>query len=210
MTSQKAKSNIVKDAMVLFVITLVAGLALGFVYEITKPVIEERALEAKTEAYKAVYKDVAKFVEDEELTDKIEESQAFLSSKGLNNITIDEVFVALDDSDNTLGHVMSVSTGEGYGGKITISLGYSMDGTVKGLEFLVLNETVGFGSRAAEPDFKDQFIEKQVTEFVATKSGAASENEIDALSGATITTEAVTGAVNAGILFLNEFASGAN
>ena len=78
MTSQKAKSNIVKDAMVLFVITLVAGLALGFVYEITKPVIEERALEAKTEAYKAVYKDVAKFVEDEELTDKIEESQAFL------------------------------------------------------------------------------------------------------------------------------------
>ncbi|NMB44282.1 MAG: FMN-binding protein, partial [Clostridiales bacterium] len=74
----------------------------------------------------------------------------------------------------------------------------------------VLNETVGFGQNAQNPEFKDQYVGKQVTEFIATKSGASAENEIDALSGATVTTNAVTEAVNAGLLFLNETASGNN
>lgn len=54
--------------------------------------------------------------------------------------------------------------------------------------------------KAAEDKFKSQFEGKQVDSFEATKNGATAENQIDAISGATITTNAVTGGVNAGIL----------
>ncbi|NLJ91396.1 MAG: FMN-binding protein [Clostridiales bacterium] len=207
----KPKSSIIKDAIILFVITLVSGLALGVVYEITQPIIEQRALDAKKEAYQTVFLDAEAFVEDEELSAKAESApEEIFDANGFSNVTVDEVLVAQDSSGNTIGHVMSVTSNNGYGGAITISLGYSTDGVVQGLEFLVLNETVGFGQNAQNPEFKDQFVGKQVTEFVSTKSGASADNEIDALSGATITTDAVTEAVNAGLLFLNETASGNN
>jgi electron transport complex protein RnfG len=207
----KPKSTIIKDAIVLFVITLISGLALGVVYEITQPVINQRALDAKKEAYQTVFLDADAFVEDEDLSAKAESApEELLEANGLTNVTVDEVLVAQDSSGNTIGHVMAITSNNGYGGAITISLGYSLDGVVQGLEFLVLNETVGFGQNAQNPEFKDQYVGKQVTEFIATKSGASAENEIDALSGATVTTNAVTEAVNAGLLFLNETASGNN
>jgi H+/Na+-translocating ferredoxin:NAD+ oxidoreductase subunit G len=207
----KEKSSIFKDAIVLFAITLIAGLALSLVYEVTKPIIDERELEAKTEAYQTVYSEASSFTEDESLAADAESAaEDLLAPNGFSNIQIDEVFIAVDSGDNPIGHVLSVSTGEGYGGTITISLGYSLDGTVKGLEFLVFNESAGIGTRALEPEFKDQYVDKQVTDFVATKSGASADNEIDVISGATVTTDAITDAVNAGLLFLNEVASGNN
>ena len=57
----------------------------------------------------------------------------------------------------------------------------------------------GLGMRANTDAFKGQFQGRQAEVFSVTKGGASSENEIDALSGATITSNAVTGAVNAGI-----------
>lgn len=207
----ESKNTIIKDAIVLFLITLVAGLALGVVYEITKPIIDQRALDAKSEAYLTVFTDADVFAEDEELSAKAEKApEDLFEAAGLSNVTVDEVLVAKDSGGNTIGHVMSVTSSNGYSGDITISLGYSLDGVVQGLEFLVLNETVGFGQNAQNPEFKDQYVGKQATEFVSTKSGASAENEIDALSGATITTDAVTEAVNAGLLFLGETASGNN
>lgn len=211
MDKVKEKSSIFKDAIVLFAITLIAGLALSLVYEVTKPIIDERELEAKTEAYQTVYSEASSFTEDESLAADAESAaEDLLAPNGFSNIQIDEVFIAVDSGDNPIGHVLSVSTGEGYGGTITISLGYSLDGTVKGLEFLVFNESAGIGTRALEPEFKDQYVDKQVTDFVATKSGASADNEIDVISGATVTTDAITDAVNAGLLFLNEVASGNN
>ena len=61
--------------------------------------------------------------------------------------------------------------------------------------------------KAADPKFKDQFLNKNVTEFVITKTGAASEDQIDAISGATITSKAVTNAINAGISALTQYAA---
>lgn len=201
----KVKETIFKDAMVLFVITLVAGFALGIVYDITQPVIEERALLQKKEAYQAVFTDAEVFANDEELDSKAETAaEDLFEPKGLVNITLNEVLLAQDANGNTLGHVVSLSTEEGFAGTITISLGYSLDGTVQGLEFLALNETVGYGQNAAKPEFIEQFIGKQVTEFVSRKPATSSEYEVDALSGATITTNAVTDVINAGLLFLNE------
>lgn len=199
--------SIIKDAAVLFIITLIAGFALGFVYEITLPTINEQNLKAKMEAYKTVFPEASNFNEEESLTQKIAEAPALLQSKGYENITIDEALVASDESGNSLGHVVVVTTQEGYGGAITVSVGLSGTGTVKGIEILSMSETAGLGAKAGNTEFKAQFAEKNVTEFAYTKTGAQSENEIDALSGATITTRAVVNAVNAGLVFLNNFAT---
>ncbi len=201
----KSKSTILKDTMVLFIITIVAGFALGFVYEITLPVIEQRKLDAKTAAYQTVYTDASEFAADETLTEQASEAATtVLADNGFENVAIEEAFIALDGSGNKIGYVMTVATQEGYGGKIVISLGYSVDGVVQGMEVLELNETAGLGSKAGDESFKSQFAGKQVEQFEYTKSGASKENEIDVITGATITTNAVVSAVNSGLCFINE------
>lgn len=210
MNKEAKKGSIIKDALVLFVITLVAGFALGFVYEITLPAIEEQNLQAKLNAYKTVFPDAAEYNAEDSVSQLIEKAPALLESKGLSNITIDEVLTAADEAGNVLGYVVVVTTQEGYGGAITLSLGYTLDGMVKGMEILSMNETAGLGAKAKGKDFKDQFADKKVNEFAYTKTGAENENEIDALSGATITTRAVVNASNAGLSFLTDLVEAGN
>ena len=69
------------------------------------------------------------------------------------------------------------------------------------MEFLSIHETSGLGLEADKPEFKEKFANKKVAAFVVTKSGAAADNEIDALSGATVTTDAVVEGINGGIVF---------
>lgn len=208
---KKVKNGtILKDAMVLFIITLIAGFALGFVHEVTLPAIEAQNLQAKMNAYRTVFPDAADFNPEDSLTGLIGETQTLFESKGLTGITVDEALTAADEAGNKLGYVVVVTTDEGYGGAITLSLGYALDGTVKGIEILSMNETAGLGAKAGGKDFKSQFAEKKVTEFAYTKTGAGNANEIDALSGATITTRAVVNAVNAGLSFLTDLAGALN
>ena len=80
-----------------------------------------------------------------------------------------------------------------------IAMGVQKDGTLNGISILSISETAGLGMKADTDDFKNQFRDKKVEKFQYTKTGAASEDEIDAISGATITTNAVTNGVNAGL-----------
>ena len=75
-------------------------------------------------------------------------------------------------------------------------VGIDYNGIIQGISFLSINETVGFGMEADKPEFLEQFIGKDVALFQYTKSGSESEDVIDALSGATITTSAVVDCVN--------------
>jgi Na+-translocating ferredoxin:NAD+ oxidoreductase subunit G len=205
------RSTIIKDALILFAITLIAGLALGYVHEATLPAIEAQKIKDKMEAYQSVFPEATQFMEDESLTAKAETAaEDILVPKGYDNISINEVRIAADDAGTNLGYVVMVTTGEGYGGDINISLGYALDGTVKGIEIISMSETAGLGAKAKEKVFKDQYSNKKVNEFTVTKTGAVKDNEIDALSGATITSKAVTGAVNAGICFLTSVAETGN
>lgn len=207
--SQQKKSTILKDAMVLVIITVIAGFSLGFVHELTAPIIQQRLLEQKTEAYKVVYAEAAEFGSDDNLTAlAAEAATTVLAENGYTGTTIDDAYLALDSSGNTIGYVMSITTQKGYKGAMTISLGYSLEGETKGMEVLVNNETAGLGALASEAGFKNQFADKVVEKFEYTKSGAAADNQIDALSGATITTSAVVDAVNAGICFALSAAAG--
>ena len=188
--------KIIKDAAALLVITLVAGFLLGFVYDVTlEPIKDQEALSQK-KAYQEVFADAADFKEKDVDSDAI---ASYLIENGWNKQTIDRVAEAMDGNGEKMGYVITVTDSEGYGGDITFSLGIRMDGTTNGISILSISETAGLGMKADTEDFRNQFKEKKTEAFISTKSGAQSEEEIDALSGATITTNAIVNGVNAGL-----------
>ena len=192
-------SKIIRDALALTAITLVSGLALGAVYGITKEPIARQEELAKQEAYQEVFPEAEQFQTvalDEELSGQI---RSGLDEAGYTQDSIQEVTEALDDEGQRLGYAITVLTTAGYGGEIQFSMGISLDGTVNGISFLSISETAGLGMKADTEEFRSQFAQKQVEAFTYTKNGASEEDEIDAISGATITTSAVTDAVNAGL-----------
>ena len=193
------KNKIIKDALALTLITLVAGVALGGVYEITKDPIAKQEAQAKAEAYDQVFTDAAAFeaVEmDDTLTKTIRDQ---LDQEGYKAQSIEEVMRAEDQSGETLGYAFTVVTSEGYGGDIQFSMGVQNDGTLNGISILSIGETAGLGMNADTPAFKDQFVGKQVEKLQYTKNGATQDDEINAISGATVTTNAMTNGVNAGL-----------
>lgn len=189
-----------KDALILCAITLVAGACLGGVYEITKAPIAAAELEAKSVAYRVVLPEAAEFVADD-LTDVIATANGEIAGMGFGNVTVGEAVTGVDASGAPVGYVVTSTSNDGYGGAITVSVGIQADGTVSGIEFLTLAETAGLGMNAQKPEWKAQYAGKNVDAFSVTKGGAAADNEINAISGATITSNAVTGAVNAAVYF---------
>ena len=193
------KNKIIKDALALTLITLVAGVALGGVYEITKDPIAKQEAQAKAEAYEQVFTDAAAFEEvkmDDTLIQTIRDQ---LDQEGYKAQSIEEVMRAEDQSGETLGYAFTVVTSEGYGGDIQFSMGVQNDGTLNGISILSIGETAGLGMNADTPAFKDQFVGKQVEQLQYTKNGATQDDEINAISGATVTTNAMTNGVNAGL-----------
>lgn len=192
--------QMIKDSLILFVITLVAGLLLGGVYELTKNPIAYAKKEKEENAFQEVFAD-AEFTAlgDEEFNEEL--TAKVLSESGYEKQTIDAAYRASDTKGDLRGYVLVVTSNEAYGGSLQIAMGVQMDGTLNGISFLTLNETTGLGMEAKKPAFYGQFSGKKVERYVYTKSGAASEEEVDALSGATITTNAVTNAVNAGLAY---------
>lgn len=198
-------NKIIKNALILTMITVISGCLLGLVYEITKEPIAKAQEKAKQEAYMAVLADADSFTDME--VDE-EKAGSVLKAAGYTEDDITGVAQALDAAGNTIGYVVTVTAHNGYGGDIEISVGILNDGTVKGIELLSISETAGLGMKAKEPDFKNQFQDKQVSAFSYTKSGESGDDKIDALSGATITTNAVTNGVNCTLVYFREVLGG--
>ncbi len=193
-------NSIVKDTLSITVITLVAGLALGIVQDITAGPIAQQQEKAKQEAYKAVFEDADSF--EEFLPDETKQAVdlvTYLDENGYGADTIDEIMAAKDSSGETLGYAFTVTSSEGYGGDIQFAMGVQNDGTLNGISILSIEETAGLGMKANTDEFKNQFKNKKVEKFTYTKNGAEAEDEIDAISGATITTNAMTNGINAGL-----------
>lgn len=174
--------TILKNTLVLTIITLIAGVSLGFVYEITKGPIAGAQLAAKQEACRQVFPEADAFGE------VVIESQI-----------VDEVYGALKNG-NEIGYVVTVTNKEGYGGNIQVTVGITTTGEVTGITILSINETPGLGMNAKESEFCDQYAGKQTERFYVDKDGGEGE-VIEAISGATITTRAVTNAVNTALEF---------
>lgn len=202
-------NKIIKNALILMAITLVAGLLLGTVYGITKEPIAQAEAKAEQEAYLAVFPGAEEFVEPEQKDELLAAAADALTAAGYDS-TADTIenFYLVNNGGQIAGVVINLTSREGYGGDINFSMGIDLEGTVKGVEILSISETAGLGMHATEDSFKDQFRDKAVDQFVVTKTGATAENEIDAISGATFTSKAMTNGVNAGICFYQSLVEG--
>lgn len=193
-------NKIVKDALLLTLITVVAGGALGLVHEITlKPIAA--ANEAATQAaYKNVFADAASFTEE-----TIDEAVLATVQQTYPDDTVRAVVAAKDDSDATLGYVITVTSSAGYGGNITLSIGVQNDGTLNGYSITEISETAGLGMKASEDKFKNQFnsyaFESDEDFIEVNKVDPSAKCQIESISGATITSKAVTYSVDAGLMY---------
>ena len=176
-------NKILKNTVILTIITLVSGVALGGVYQITKEPIAKAQEEAKQEAYQQVFEDADAF---EVLKVDAQEAADAVASAGVDDgAVIDEAVEAIQGGE-TIGYVITSTDPNGYGGDIQVSVGIM---------------------KAAEPDFYEQYSGKQTDHFYVSKDGGEGE-EIDAISGATITSRAVTGAVNSSLGYFQNVLGG--
>lgn len=205
------KSTLVHDTICLFVITLIAGVLLGAVYTITKKPIEGQTEKAKQEAYAAVYEG-ADFVSDDQLNKKLEQFNKDLKAGkvssenmgGLSDVAISEVLKAQVDGKDA-GYVVTCS-GKGYGGAVTMALGIDADGAIQGIQITdCSNETPGLGQNSTNESWNGQYVGTSINQdlnVVKDGSGSADAGTINAISGATITSSAVTRAIDGTFQFI--------
>lgn len=182
----KKTAVIIKTTLILFLITSVSALLLAFVNEKTAPLIEQNASIKQSNALKAVMPDAADFEEvniDNTLKDTASEYKC----------EINNVYLAKNSSGEKVG-VCSILTTSGYDSGLQIAVGVDGDMKVTDIQIIASNETPGLGQNASKSEFKDQYKGKGA-ELSVVKSGA-NENQINAISGATLTSNGVTRIVN--------------
>lgn len=170
--TKKAAPSMGRLVLVLFTICAVCALLLGLVNMITMGPIAT-STKAKTDAaMQAVL-----------MADTYEE----VSYTGGDPI-VTAVFKAGD-----AGYVVQVAP-SGFGGNINMVVGVAGDGTVSGVSIIKMSETSGLGANASKESFRSQFVGQSGTLAVSKDGGS-----IDALTGATITSRAVTNGVNSAL-----------
>ena len=193
-----------KDALVLIIITLIAGLCLGGVYELTKEPIAHQKELAVTESCKAVFPDEEGFtpVTNFVLSDTTVSEGLALQLKQ-NGVTVGNIYTAMAADGTVAGYAIEMTSAEGYGGDIRIMCGITSEGVLRGISILEIGETAGLGMRA-ESVIVPQIHNLAVSEITFTKTGKTSTDEIDAISGATITTRAFVNMINGALEVCNE------
>ncbi|MBR3737907.1 MAG: RnfABCDGE type electron transport complex subunit G [Eubacterium sp.] len=186
----KTKSNAFKNIAVLFVVALVSVALLAVLNQITKDKIEAAETQARNEVYQSVFTKAASFEEQEINYTPEDES-----------IVLNNVLRADSAEKEKLGYVFDVTSKNGYGGDVQIAVGITNEGEVTAFKVISASETPGLGAKSMEDEYASQFSGLSALEHIEfSKTGANRDNnEIDAISGATITTTATTNAVNAAI-----------
>ncbi len=208
--------GLLKDTLIIFLITLIAGGLLGYVNELTKAPIAEQEAKAKAAACSEVFYEAGA---DGVLTEVVSLTFQPLDESGISTLNtsvqtvygtsvyLTEAYEAFTSDGNLYGYVLGMATKEGYGGEISLFMGVDLDGTVKGVSLLSIAETPGLGMNA-ESVLIPQYRSVNTESFTVVKTGATKESEIDAITSATITSDAITGAVNAGLHVFRELTKG--
>lgn len=181
-------NKIVKLTLILFLISAIVAGILGGVYIVTKDPIAENNAKVTREAYAAVMPegvsiDPLQAVEVGETVDK-------------NGASINLVKYTLAEDGKT--YVVEAET-SGSQGKVLTAIGVDAEtGTCTGIAIVSSSETSGLGAEASKPYFKDQLVGTDPSSCLITKEGGT----VEAISGATITSKAVTRSVSAAIDFV--------
>jgi electron transport complex protein RnfG len=186
--------EILRLALILFTISAITAFLLGGTNYVTKDLIAEQIRIQNESARKVVLKDADTFEQMD-----ANELKTLIDGLGFENPDIiEEAYIGKKGTD-IIGYTFK-SLPKGYGGPVTVLTGISTDGTITGIQIVSHTETPGLGAKSTDPAFKGQFEGLTATEPVTViKSGSAQGNEVNAITGSTITTQAVTNGVNASI-----------
>ena len=195
--------SMIKNALILFAITLVAGVLLGLVYQVTKDPIAYQEKLAQDKANQSVFASAQTF-EDVAL----DEAAAAQVATDFAGVSIESVKEAKDASRNGLGYVIQVKS-KGYGDFITYTVGITNESSINGISIIKIAETPGLGMNA-EKVLVPQFVDKAASALTVAKSGQVTDanSQIEAISGATITSRAVTNGVNAAVSYFENVLKG--
>lgn len=161
----------------LFVICLVVTALLAVTNMLTAPQIQK----------------LSKETEDKTKAEVLASADEFSDALTVSADGKDYTYYEGTASGDTIGYVFKTSA-KGYGGDIDLMVGIDTSGKVTGVSILSISETAGLGMNAKNESFINQYIGKSGT--IGVSKNGASDTEIQALTGATITSKAVTSAVN--------------
>ena len=174
----------------LFLITAIAGFVLAFVNSFTSPIIQERERKQYEMALKEVFKDAEKF-------DKLQDDKLLPIKEKIKNIENIEV---AKQGDKTLGYVFKTLGKNGYGGDISMLMAVKLeDKSIVGFKVLKHSETPGLGSRVATAEYAKSVVGNKATEHLVRNLNPTADNDIQAITGTTISVEAVLNGLNAGV-----------
>ena len=184
----------IKISIILFLITAISAALLAFVNQKTSPMIEQNEQKKISDALKLVMSDAADFEKSElpDTADKITENYG---------TDIIEFYIAKGSDGNDVG-ICAISETKGYSSGLRCAVGVNKNGEVTGVEIISHNETPGLGANAEKEEFRSQYAGKK--DEISVVKNNASANEINAISGATLTSRGVTSNVNTVIALLHE------
>ncbi len=164
--------DFIKPVLVLVIICLITSTLLAVTNNATAPVIETNSKAAADASRREV----------------LPEADSFTLMEGLTNEYVTEVYKA----DNGAGYVITAQA-KGYGGQVPVMVAFNTDGNIAAVKFLNNDETPGLGQKVKDAWFGEQFAGRQSdVELVLTKNGG----DVDAISGATISSKAAVTALN--------------
>lgn len=188
--------DIAVTGLILLLIAGVAGVALGFVNSVTEGPIAEQDKIAENESKIAAFPGAKKFeaVDDAEWKSVLEDDEK-------NVVTSVDT---AENSEDVLGYVIGVAP-QGYGGPIEMMVGISEDGKITGINIVNHSETPGLGAKSDDPKWQSQFNGKPAdSPLELVKNKKAGPSEVEALTGATVTSTGVTKGINVAIDLYNK------
>ena len=191
--SEAKKESMGMLALMLFLITFITALLLGFVNQVTAPQIAKN-----NEATRAAA--MAEIIPDAEF---VEANPSEVPAPDKNTPAIQNIYEAQKDGE-TVGYCMEVLP-SGFGGTLTVVVGINLDGTVAGAKVTAHSETPGLGAKSqSDPTWIAQFAGMPADGSLAvTKDGGS----VVPITGSTITSRAVTLAVNTAANYVQSLAS---
>lgn len=230
MSSEKKQRSFVVDAVILCLITVVLGAILAVVYTVTQKPIKEAQADTDNDACKVVISALDGATVTDAEAGAADAANAFLQ-KHLLNKSASEGEVAAEEAESyskyvvvstvkklqvqgaDAGYVYIANAKKGYGGSISFVLGVS-NGVVTGIEITSQSETAGLGANCESDDFKAKFDFEKGLQYPSSdeypmffKVGASpkdAKGQIEAMSGATVTSRAIANAVKGILLYDKE------
>ena len=183
MKKQLSAKAILIPTISLFLICLVVTALLALTNNVTADKIKENEEQNKQNSMQTVMPDAADFEEIEE----------------------DVMYLAKDNDGNTVGYAISTAT-QGYGGQVKVMTGIDTKGEIVGVDvFYNDDETPGLGKNTSNESFRDQYKGLSADSEIHVSKDSSDGQTVDAVTSATISSRAVTKAVNEACELYNEY-----